>query len=942
MADTSPTMQDMNNLGLNIDSFDVLLNGDESQDVITRLNLKYPTVAKAIKLMLQNSIFEAKPFSVLPNLVADQTLANGSFAFVYNDSDGNNGLYYKANGQWIKSTLSPISFDYETINILDTSRAEVDKYVDFTSGRICAVAGFCATKSIRIKPNTVYKTSGFYNQQFAFYDASLNYVSGLARTDSNNEFISPANAFYARFTVKPEWLDILVIAEKDKFPASYIPCRPVKIINDLKIRPEQIIDFLTFIKEALSFEIINLIDPANITDGSYVDFSSGGLSFVTGFSVTDFVLIKPNVVYKTSDFYSQQFAFYDSEFKYISGLAQPSQNHEFTTPANAKYARFTVKPEWLDSLVIAEKRLFPDGYIAPNKYIIDDLYLPKESKKTNIIWVSANPADSDPKVKFKGNNAIQNALDSILDASKDNRYKIMVKQGLYKITKADEFLGYRGYPAMILTKDHVDICGQGMDNTFVWAELPYSDADIGKSVDGNMYDRGRYQTVYDYSDDAQLKDISFFAKNLRYTIHIDNPNGANKERKFENVAFVFKGNKGSLTAMGCGTSTGEKTYIVGGVSSSDSNVAFASHNNVAFDTPSFWSFTNHQFITLSQPYAIYMQNDGSLVQDQLELIGNSFGGMGYALGYVDVWLSGNTAYNYDSFNHAEWMVTGHSNEPFLFENNVAGKSLLFKTLETGANNNIRFDPTSSGYFALIKNNQSNSNNSLYVDSREYIDGYIVQDGTIGLPAKAWGCLDLSESVYLYDNGINHTSMAKRLGDRSASPLNLIVIVNGVNQNIVFNKNYSSMSNEQILAEMRAKLIGVSVELVSYGKDYYPNLTDVNEKAYNNGQAYIPKGSIVTKQNGFVKIANEGDAIYGVALDDIPVMFTTSEGVKKGQGRVMKKGYINSNTSAAHFVLSDYQNAPIGTKFKVNNGRLVTDINGKISVNIANGIISINC
>ena len=80
----------------------------------------------------------------------------------------------------------------------------------------------------------------------------------------------------------------------------------------------------------------------------------------------------------------------------------------------------------------------------------------------------------------------------------------------------------------------------------------------------------------------------------------------------------------------------------------------------------------------------------------------------------------------------------------------------------------------------------------------------------------------------------------------------------------------------------------------------------------------------------------------MALDDIPVMFTNSEGVKKGQGRVMKKGYINSNTSAAHFVLSDYQNAPIGTKFKVNNGRLVTDINGKISVNIANGIISINC
>ena len=936
------TMQQLINASLDTDALETAINGADNQDVQTRLNKKYPTLAKAIKLMLQNSIFEAKPFSILSELVADQTLANGSFAFVYNDSDGNNGLYYKANGQWIKSTLSPISFDYETINILDTSGVEADKYVDFTNGAIVAAAGFCATKFIRIKPNTIYKASGFYSQQFAFYDASLNYISGLASADSNNEFLTPANAFYARFTVKPEWLDILVIAEKDKFPAGYVPYHPVKIIDDLKIHPEQIIDFLASIKAALNFETINLIDPANVTDGKYVDFSSGGIKAVTGFGVTGFVLIKPNVVYKTSDFYSQQFAFYDSEFKYISGLAQPNQNHEFTTPANAKYARLTVKMDWLDSLVIAEKRLFPDGYVAPNKYIINDLYLPKENKKTNIIWVSANPADSDPRVKFKGNNAIQNALDSIADASASNRYTIMVKRGLYKITKATEFLGYRGYPAMILTKNHVDIVGQGMGNTIVWAELPYDDNAIGASVDGNTYERSRYQTVYDYSDDGMLKDITFVAKNLRYTIHIDNPNGANKERKFDNVAFIFKGNKGSLTAMGCGTSTGERTIINGGISSSDSNVAFASHNNVAFDKPSYWEFENHHFATLSQPYAIYMQNNGSLVQDELRLVGNSFGGMGYILGYVDVWLSGNTNNNYDGFNHAEWNITGHGNEPFLFENLVAGSSLLFKSQATGIGNNIRFDASSTAYTLLIKNNQSNANSGIYIDSRDYVDDYIVQDGSIGLPAKAWGCKDLSESVYLYDGGINYTSMAKRLGDRTANPVTLTLLVNGTAKNIVFNKNYTAMSNAQIVADMQSQLTGVTVELVSYGRDYYPTITDVCEPVYNNSANFIAKGSLVAKVGGFVRLATASDKIYGVALDDIPVIQTTTDGVRKGQGRVMKKGYINTNSQASHFVLCDYQNAPIGTKFSVSNGRLVTDINGKISVDVASGIVSINC
>ena len=363
---------------------------------------------------------------------------------------------------------------------------------------------------------------------------------------------------------------------------------------------------------------------------------------------------------------------------------------------------------------------------------------------------------------------------------------------------------------------------------------------------------------------------------------------------------------------------------------------------MAFDEPSYWEFESHHFATLSQPYAIYMQNDGSLVQDELRLVGNSFGGMGYILGYVDVWLSGNTNNNYDGFNHAEWNITGHGNEPFLFENLVAGSSLLFKSQATGIGNNIRFDASSTAYTLLIKNNQSNANSGIYIDSRDYVDDYIVQDGSIGLPAKAWGCKDLSESVYLYDGGINYTSMAKRLGDRTANPVTLTLLVNGTAKNIVFNKNYTAMSNAQIVADMQSQLTGVTVELVSYGRDYYPTITDVCEPVYNNSANFIAKGSLVAKVGGFVRLATASDKIYGVALDDIPVIQTTTDGVRKGQGRVMKKGYINTNSQASHFVLCDYQNAPIGTKFSVSNGRLVTDINGKISVDVTSGIVSINC
>ena len=936
------TMQDLIELFLDKDSFEKFISGAETDDVLTRLNVSYPTLKKVIQLFMQNSILNSKPYPTLSSLIADQSTSDGDYGFVYDDGYASNGFYHKSNGQWAISAYSPISADYSVINILDTSGRIENKYIDYQSGVELPARGFFATRFLRVLPNTTYKVSDGYTQQFAFFDGSLQYVGGAPSPDKNGEFVTPATAAYVRMTVNNSLINTLVVAEKSKFPAGYVPYKLVKTINDLSITHDQVIDFTKSVRDAMRVEAINLIDDSKLTDNSYVDFTSGGVGYVIGFKSTDFIAVKPNTEYRASDFYSQQFAFYDANLKYISGMAEPDPSHKFITPSNAAYARFTIKNDWLGALVIAESSKFPNGYVQADKFTIEDLYIPPSTKTVTTIWVSADPNDADPKVKFKGNNAIQNALDTIVDATASNRYIIMVKRGLYKITKATEFLGYRGYPAMILTKNHVDIVGQGMGNTIVWAELPYDDDAIGASVDGNIYGRGQYQTVYDYSDDSMLKDITFFAKNLRYTIHIDNPNGANKERNFDNVAFIFKGNKGSLTAMGCGTSTGERTIINGGVSSSDSNVAFASHNNVAFDEPSYWEFENHHFATLSQPYAIYMQNNGSLVQDELRLVGNSFGGMGYILGYVDVWLSGRTSYNYDCFNHAEWNITGHGNEPFLFENTVAGSSLLFKSQSVGVGNNIRFDTSSTAFDLLIKNNQSNANSGIYVNSRDYVDGYIVQDGSVGLPAKAWGCKDLSESAYLYDNSVNYTSMAKRLGDRTANPVTLTLLVNGTAKNVIFNKNYTAMTNVQIIADMQSQLVGVTVELVSYGRDYYPTITDVCEPVYNNSANFIAKGSLVAKVGGFVRLATTSDKIYGVALDDIPVIQTTADGVKKGQGRVMKKGYMNTNSQASHFVLCDYQNAPIGTKFSVSNGRLVTDINGKISVDVASGIVSINC
>ena len=837
----------------------------------------------------------------------------------------------------IKSILGVYS-----TNIIDKSKTVPNSYIEWDTGRLLpSAANHNIGGYYEIKPNTLYKTSSNYSQQFCFYDEDFKYISGKIQVDTPSfTFTTPPNAKYAKFTIPDSQLDTLVIAEAALFPKGGVYVPYTVQFKKLLVEPSQINNFDKSVRESANIHDLNILNLDTATDNAYVNWEDGLVGLVNGFVVTDYLDVKPSVEYMTDAQYNQQFAFYDENKVYISGIANALPSRVFTTPPNAKYARFTIPKILLDTSMVTEKSVFPSTFHPYNVKIAKDLVIGQAESRVTDIWVSADVTDTD--AAFTGPNAIQLALDSITDASAKNRYVIRVKKGLYKITKATDFLGYRGYPAMILTKDHVDIIGQGEHNTIVWAELPYDDAAIGPSIDGNVYPRHQYQTVYDYADDSEIKDITFIAKNLRYTIHIDNSNGAYATRKYENVGYLFKGDKGSLTAMGCGTSSGEKTYIVGGRSLSDKNVPFASHNNVQFTQPSFWSFKGHNFTALENNQFAWMQSDGSLVEDQLELIGCSFGGKAYALGYVEVWLTGNTSLNRDSFNHAEWMVTGYGNEPFLFKNDVLGQSLLFKSTAVGTGNNIRFDTASSAYPVLIKNNQTNADASLYLDSREFIDGYIAQDGSIGLPAKAWGCKDLSELVYLYDNGVNYTSLAKRLGDCSTNNLSLGVIVNGTTKTILFNKNYSAMTNAQILSEMSAQITDVTIEFVSYGRDYYPTITDVSETVYNDTATFIPKGSIVTKSGGYVKIANGNDKIYGVALDDIPVMTVTSEGVKKGQGRVMKRGYISALRTDAFFVLADNQTPYIGQRFNVVNGQLVANVNGRISVDIDVGVVSINC
>jgi hypothetical protein len=354
-------------------------------------------------------------------------------------------------------------------------------------------------------------------------------------------------------------------------------------------------------------------------------------------------------------------------------------------------------------------------------------------------------------------------------------------------------------------------------------------------------------------------------------------------------------------------------------------------------------FENHTFISEQSKDIFVPQSDGSLINDFLELIGCSWGGTSYNIDYIQVWLSGQG--ENAGFDHAEWRIIGYGNAPFLFSNSVRGESLRIVSKSTGANSKVRSSPEGNAYTALIRNPRQNKDVTLYLPETLFTNGYIVRDGSLGLPGWANGCCDLSAEVYLYDSGVNYTRMGVRMGNCSTTNTTLTINVDGTDYNVLFNKDYTNVSNADILAEINAVISAVATaELVYYGQNYYPEMPDVSEIVYNaSATDYIPKGTVLKKVQGFVSPANEGDIIAGVALDDIPV-YQRGQGVTSGIGRMLKRGYISTDGDQPFYVKAwngTNTNVAIGDRLKVDAGRLVVDAAGTVTVKDTN-IVAINC
>lgn len=93
-----------------------VVNGTDTSDVTSRLARTYPTLAKAMRLIVENGLLGATPFNLGSQMIASG-LANGSYAVVTDDPNPEiNGFYQRQSGLWEFLAWNPLSQSKAYVN----------------------------------------------------------------------------------------------------------------------------------------------------------------------------------------------------------------------------------------------------------------------------------------------------------------------------------------------------------------------------------------------------------------------------------------------------------------------------------------------------------------------------------------------------------------------------------------------------------------------------------------------------------------------------------------------------------------------------------------------------------------------------------------------------------------------------------------------------------
>lgn len=127
------TLNKLNDANVDADTLEEFANEDKL--VTSRLGAEYPSAAMASRLVVENGLLDATPFSTYAKMTAPDVnppLVDGDYTVVSNDADiAKNGIYEKVSGAWVYSKYNYTKMiELYSDNQLTTPIDELNKYVD--------------------------------------------------------------------------------------------------------------------------------------------------------------------------------------------------------------------------------------------------------------------------------------------------------------------------------------------------------------------------------------------------------------------------------------------------------------------------------------------------------------------------------------------------------------------------------------------------------------------------------------------------------------------------------------------------------------------------------------------------------------------------------------------------------------------------------------------
>jgi hypothetical protein len=224
-------------------------------------------------------------------------------------------------------------------NLINKDTIQKDMFVTSTTGTVSASGnGNSATDFVPLEPGETYTPTnissiGVASTSAAFYGKNKEYITFLnyPTADSNilKTFTVPANAYFARFTVKNDAVDIQL--EKGAVKTPFENYRVQRSQKSVKI-PKK-----------------NLFNKETVTKGYALDLANGNIAINAPYSVSDFIEIKPGAAYIKTP--TNGYCYYSSSKVFIGPGGSGSSMVAYL---NAAYVRITVPTADLDITQLEE------------------------------------------------------------------------------------------------------------------------------------------------------------------------------------------------------------------------------------------------------------------------------------------------------------------------------------------------------------------------------------------------------------------------------------------------------------------------------------------------------------------------------------------------------------------------------------------------------------